>query len=76
MGEIADCGSLNKNVTLLGGVACFWGWALGFQMLKSGPVSLFLLPANPEVEVSAIFPAPYLPAYYHASCHDDNGLYF
>ena len=36
--------------------------------------SLFLLPANPDVELVATSPAPCLPACCHASHHDDNGL--
>jgi hypothetical protein len=48
-------------------------WALRFQMLKPGPVSLSL-PADPEVELSDISPAPCLPACCHASHHDDNEL--
>ena len=41
-------------------------------MLKPGPVSLslFLLPSNPDVELSATALAPSLPA----CCHDSNGL--
>jgi hypothetical protein len=37
-------------------------------------VTLFLLPANPDVELSATSPASCLPACHHASCYDDNGL--
>jgi hypothetical protein len=37
-------------------------------------VTLFLLPANPDVELSATCVAPCLPVCYHASCHDNNGL--
>lgn len=34
---------------------CHWGWTLGFQMLKLGPVSLsvFLLPADKDIELLA-----------------------
>ena len=44
--------------------------ALGFQILKSGPVSLFVLPVDPDVELSVTSPAPCLPACHNA----DNGL--
>ena len=38
-------------------------------------ISLFLLSADPDIELSAPSPAPCLPAYYHASSHhEDNGL--
>jgi hypothetical protein len=33
----------------------------------------FWLPLYQDVELSAPFSAPCLPANYHASCHDDNG---
>lgn len=64
----------------LGGVAllddvCHWGWALGFQKLKLGPVALsFLLPGNLGLELSATSAALCLYLCYHASNHDDNGL--
>ena len=44
------------------------------QARCSVSLSLFLLPADPDVELSAPSPAPCLSAHYHASCHDDNGL--
>ena len=34
---------------------------------------LFLLPADPDVELSAPSPAPCLPTLCQASCHDDSG---
>jgi hypothetical protein len=34
--------------------------------------SLFLLPAYPDVELSATTPAPCLLVYHHASHHDNN----
>lgn len=47
------------------------GRSFGFQKLNPSPVSLlFLLPADPYVEPSAISPAPRLPEY----CHAGNGL--
>ena len=71
------CNSLNENgptgpqgAALLGGVALSKSitsrQTLRFQ-------SLFLLPEDPDVELSAPSPAPCLPAYHHASCHEDNG---
>lgn len=59
----------HQQVALLGGGAllgevCHWRWALRFQMLKPGPValSLFLLPADPDVENSWIQHYVYLDA--------------
>jgi hypothetical protein len=43
-------------------------------MLKPGPVSLFLLPADPDVELSASSPALCLSAYCNASHHEENRL--
>ena len=37
---------------------------------------LFLLPQDPEEELSVTSPALCLPTCYHVSCHDDNGLNF
>ena len=37
-------------------------------------VTLFLLPADLDVELSDTSPAPSLLAYHHASHHDNNGL--
>ena len=85
----ADCGGLNENgphrltglktgkwyhLKGLGGVAlleegCHW---VGSEVSR---VSLFLLPVDLDVELSATAPAPCLPVYSHASCHDDNGLH-
>ena len=63
--KMATIGS--KRVTLLGGVAlveevCYW---LGFEALKAQArlsiISLFfLLPADPDVELSALSPVPFL----------------
>ena len=51
------------------------GMTLRFQMLKPGhSVSLFLLPVDLDVKLSATSLAPSLPAHCHASHHDDNGL--
>ena len=37
-------------------------------------ISLFLLPANSNIELSAASLAPGLVAWYHGSNHDNNGL--
>jgi hypothetical protein len=52
------------------------GWALRFQKVKPCLVahSLFLLLANPGVELSAPSSALCLPVGGHASHHDNNGL--
>jgi hypothetical protein len=51
---------------------------VGFKVLdiQAWPVSLclFLLPADPDVALSATSTAPWLPACHQASRHDDNGL--
>jgi hypothetical protein len=44
------------------------------QAMPSVAHSLLLLPADKDVELSAPFPAPYLPAHCHVSCHDDDRL--
>jgi hypothetical protein len=55
---------------------CHWKCALRFQRPKPNPValSLFLLTADLNVELSATSPAPCLPVFHHASRHDDNRL--
>lgn len=57
-GTTGPCGLVRVGVALLEKV-CHWEWALKSQMLKPGPVShsLFLLPANPDVEFLATMPA-------------------
>lgn len=47
-----------------------WGRALKSHMLKLHPINSLLLPVDQDIKLSALFPAPCLPAYYHASCHD------
>jgi hypothetical protein len=37
-------------------------------------VSLFLLPTDPDVELSATSPTSCVPACHHVSHHNDNGL--
>ena len=45
-------------------LVCHWGWVLRFQRLKPVPVvhSVLLVPVNPDVELSAPSPAPFLSA--------------
>jgi hypothetical protein len=54
------------------------GQALRLQKLQPGlgDSLFFLLPADPDVELSAPSPAPCLSLSCHASCYDDNGLIF
>jgi hypothetical protein len=50
---------------------------VGFRVSKSHArpsIFPFLLPVDPDVELSAISPVPCLPAGYHAPCLDENGL--
>ena len=58
------------------GVALLEKVCLRFQKPKQvrSSVSLFLLPEDLDVELSAIFSTPSLPVYCHAPCHDDKGL--
>lgn len=57
---------------------CHWGdeWVLRALKLKPGPVAHlpFLLPDDPDVELSSTSPALCLPVGHHAFCHDENGL--
>ena len=48
-----------------------WAQSLRSQKLKT---VLFLLPADLDVRLSAHSPEPYLIAWGHVSCHDDDGL--
>ena len=50
--------------------------SLDFEVLVAyiSPVSLFLLSADPDGEHSVTSRTPSLPASYHDSQHDDNGL--
>lgn len=50
-----------------------WGWDLRFQKPMTGPVSLFLLLENQDLELSVTVPA-HLPACCHVPRDDDNGL--
>lgn len=53
---------------------CDWGWALGFQKLKSGPA--LTAACDSSCKISAPSPVPRQPARllacFHASCRDDN----
>jgi len=49
-------------------------WELGFEAQDTPSGSLFLLPDDPEVQLSATSLAPRVPACHHASCHDDSRL--
>ena len=52
-------------------------WAVGFEVSNAQvrpSVLLFLLPAGPDIELWAPFPAPCLPVHCHASCRDNNRL--
>jgi hypothetical protein len=54
---------------------CQWGVGFMLSEAQARPTgSLFLLPTNPEVEPSALTSSSCLPAYRHASCHDNKGL--
>lgn len=52
------------------------GATLKFQKLKPDVAAscLFLLPLDPNVELSATSPVPCLPVYHHAFYQDGNGL--
>lgn len=48
---------------------------VGVEEAKVGPdISLFLLPVDLGVELSATSPAPYLPVSHHAPCYGDRRL--
>ena len=70
--RIRTCGLVGIGVALSEEV-CHWGWVLRFQKLKASPMA-DSLPADQDVELSATFPAPCLPACHHVSYHDVNGL--
>ena len=76
-GTIRRCGLVVVGVALLEEVG-HWGRPLSFPRLQPVLVAhcLFLLSANPGVELSAPFSASHLPESHHASCHDDNRLNF
>jgi hypothetical protein len=64
--ERIRCGLVGVGVALLKEV-CHWGRALRFQNLKPGPVVVSLPATNPDVELWAPDPVPYLPEFCHAS---------
>jgi hypothetical protein len=64
-----SCGLVGVAVALLEEAG-----ALRFQMLQPGPVSLSLLPADLDIELSAPSSAPCLLACHHAYYHDNNDL--
>ena len=80
--RLTGSGTIRKCVLVRVGVALLeevyhWQWTLGFQKLKPGIVHsaiLFLLSANPDVELSATSPVPCLPVCSYASHHDENEL--
>ncbi|EDL00953.1 mCG1047212, partial [Mus musculus] len=53
-------------------------YGVGFEgsesLLQAQSIRLFLLPADPDVELSVPSPAPCLPACHRASRCDNNGL--
>ena len=50
---------------------CHLWWPLRFQRPKSVPVSLILLPADPDIIISASSSRKYLPSSHHAPHHDN-----
>jgi hypothetical protein len=54
------CGLVGVGVTLLEEM-CHWGWALRSQMIKPGSMAHSLVPADPDIELSATSPVPWLP---------------
>ena len=57
-----------------GGVSLGEGFEVSDAQARIKWLSFFLLPANPDVELSGSSPAPCLPGHYHASHHDGDGL--
>ena len=73
MKELEDVTFGDKNVSL--GVGSM-GFEVSDTQARPGSCLSFLLPVNPDVELSAPSPPPCLPACHHAPHHDDNGLNF
>lgn len=78
-----SAGSLGSATTWKGFVSvamldelCHRSWALGFKILKPGPMSLSLSvpPSDQDVEASAPSPAPCPLVCHRASCSDNNRL--
>jgi hypothetical protein len=61
-----------EDVALLEEV-CHWEWALRFQKLIPGPVSLSL-PVDQDIKFSATTLPPSLHVCCHVPFYDDNGL--
>ena len=68
-GTIRRCGLVGGSVSI----------RVGFEVSDAHTrlnFCLFLLLANPDVDILTLFRAPGLPVCYYASCHDNNGLNF
>ena len=50
------------------------GFEVSDAQARPSVALLFLLPADPDVELSAASPVPCLPTCHHGSHHDNNGL--
>jgi hypothetical protein len=73
-GTISRCGLLRGGVALLEDI-CHCGGGHGDPPPSCLTDSVFSwFPLEQDAELSAPSPAPFLPGYCHASCHDDNGL--
>lgn len=72
--RIRRYGLVRIDVTFFGGnVPLRVGFGVSkAQARPSG--SLFLLPVDPDIELSANSPTPHLPEYHHSPRHNDNGL--
>jgi len=58
------------------GSVSLW-WEVGFEVSEAQArpcLTLFLLPPDPDVELSSNCPAPCLPSYCLASHYDETGL--
>ena len=66
-GTIRRCGLVGGSVTVEEGFEVIYT-----QAMPSVIDSLLMLPVDQDVEISALSPAPCLPAH----CQDDNGLIF
>ena len=73
-GTVRRCGLIGVGVAMLEEVCHCGGWALRSVILKVCSQSLLLLPADPDVELSAPSPAQQLHGSHHASHHDNNRL--
>jgi hypothetical protein len=76
-GTIRKCGLVGIGVALLEEVCHCVGRFWGLLVLKLHPEQKAVpswLPLDQFIELSAPFPAPCLPSWCPASCHDNNGL--